>query len=73
MPTFIPIWQREIGFLLRQSFPRMQFIVTSHSPFVAQAASDGGLIVLRRLSRKTQPSAPSIPSSQFGVGESIRS
>jgi len=25
----------------------MQFIVTSHSPFVAQAASDGGLIVLR--------------------------
>jgi len=42
-----PIWQREIGFLLRQSFPRMQFIVTSHSPFVAQAASDGGLIVLR--------------------------
>jgi hypothetical protein len=42
-----PIWQREIGFLLRQSFPRMQFIVTSHSPFVAQAATDGGLIVLR--------------------------
>jgi AAA domain, putative AbiEii toxin, Type IV TA system len=42
-----PIWQREIGFRLRQSFPRMQFIVTSHSPFVAQAASDGGLIVLR--------------------------
>ena len=29
----------------------MQFIVTSHSPFVAQAASDGGLIVL-------QPSGP---------------
>jgi hypothetical protein len=25
----------------------MQFIVTSHSPFVAQAASDGGLIVMR--------------------------
>ena len=42
-----PIWQREIGFLLRQSFPRMQFIITSHSPFVAQAASDGGLIVLQ--------------------------
>ncbi len=27
----------------------MQFIVTSHSPFVAQAASDGGLIVLRSI------------------------
>ncbi|MGA7499587.1 MAG: AAA family ATPase [Isosphaeraceae bacterium] len=47
-----PIWQREIGFLLRQSFPRMQFIVTSHSPFVAQAASDGGLIVLRDTEEK---------------------
>jgi energy-coupling factor transporter ATP-binding protein EcfA2 len=42
-----PVWQREIGFRLRRTFPNMQFIVTSHSPFVAQAASDGGLIVLR--------------------------
>jgi hypothetical protein len=42
-----PFWQREIGFRLRRTFPQMQFIVTSHSPFVAQAASDGGLIVLR--------------------------
>ncbi len=42
-----PFWQREIGFRLRRTFPRMQFIVTSHSPFVAQAASDGGLIVMR--------------------------
>jgi predicted ATP-binding protein involved in virulence len=42
-----PLWQREIGFRLRRVFPRMQFIVTSHSPFVAQAASDRGLFVLR--------------------------
>jgi hypothetical protein len=42
-----PFWQREIGFRLRRSFPKMQFIVTSHSPFVAQAATEGGLIVLR--------------------------
>ncbi|MFI5460507.1 MAG: AAA family ATPase, partial [Isosphaerales bacterium] len=42
-----PFWQREIGFRLRKTFPRVQFIVTSHSPFVAQAASDGGLVVLR--------------------------
>jgi hypothetical protein len=46
-----PVWQREIGFLLRRTFPRMQFIITSHSPFVAQAASDGGLIVLRTSDR----------------------
>ena len=42
-----PFWQREIGFRLRRSFPKMQFIVTSHSPFVAQAATDDGLIVMR--------------------------
>ncbi len=43
-----PIWQRQLGFLLRRLFPRIQFIVTSHSPFVAQAASDNGLFVLRQ-------------------------
>ena len=42
-----PFWQREIGFRLRRIFPRIQFIVTSHSPFVAQAATDDGLIVMR--------------------------
>ncbi|WP_165223696.1 AAA family ATPase [Aquisphaera insulae] len=42
-----PFWQREIGFRLRHTFPKMQFIVTSHSPFVAQAATDDGLIVMR--------------------------
>jgi hypothetical protein len=43
-----PIWQRELGRRLRQAFPKMQFIVTSHSPFIAQAASDGGLFVMRQ-------------------------
>jgi hypothetical protein len=43
-----PRWQREIGFRLCRAFPKMQFIVTSHSPFVAQAASDHGLFVLRQ-------------------------
>lgn len=42
-----PIWQRSLGFALRRVFPRVQFIVSTHSPFVAQAADKGGLIVLR--------------------------
>jgi predicted ATP-binding protein involved in virulence len=42
-----PLWQRSIGFQLRRAFPKLQFIVTSHSPFVAQAATEDGLIVLR--------------------------
>lgn len=43
-----PKWQREIGFHLQRTFPRIQFIVATHSPFVAQAASPGGIIVLDR-------------------------
>jgi AAA domain, putative AbiEii toxin, Type IV TA system/AAA domain len=42
-----PVWQRDIGFRMRQIFPRVQFIVTTHSPFVAQAATDNGLFVLK--------------------------
>lgn len=36
-----PEWQREIGFWLKQHFPRVQFIVTTHSPLVAAAADNG--------------------------------
>lgn len=39
-------WQQEIGFWLRRHFPRVQFIVSTHSPFIAQAASPNGLIRL---------------------------
>ncbi len=38
-----PAWQREIGFWLKRHFPLVQFIVTTHSPLVCQAA-DGGRI-----------------------------
>ncbi|AUX32017.1 MULTISPECIES: AAA family ATPase [Sorangium] len=41
-----PTWQREIGPRLQQVFPRLQFIVSSHSPFIAQAATRDGLFVL---------------------------
>jgi predicted ATP-binding protein involved in virulence len=42
-----PSWQRELGERLRRVFPKIQFIVASHSPFIAQEATDGGLFVLR--------------------------
>jgi predicted ATP-dependent endonuclease of OLD family len=41
-----PEWQREIGFWLKKHFPKVQFIVTTHSPFVCQAADKRGIIVL---------------------------
>jgi predicted ATPase len=36
-----PTWQRKIGLWLREHFPKMQFIVTTHSPLVCQAADVG--------------------------------
>jgi len=39
-------WQKRIGFWLKHHFPNIQFIVTTHSPFICQAADPGGLIRL---------------------------
>lgn len=39
-------WQKRIGFWLKRHFPNIQFIVTTHSPFICQAADPGGLIRL---------------------------
>jgi predicted ATPase len=33
-----PVWQREIPQLLRGLFPKLQFIVSTHSPFIADGA-----------------------------------
>ncbi|HYO53692.1 AAA family ATPase [Archangium sp.] len=41
-----PSWQKEIGFWFKEHFPHIQFIVTTHSPFVCQAADPNGLIRL---------------------------
>jgi hypothetical protein len=42
-----PLWQRQIGHWLRQKFPNLQFIVATHSPFLAQVADvdESGLAV----------------------------
>jgi energy-coupling factor transporter ATP-binding protein EcfA2 len=36
-----PTWQRQVGLWLRQHFPRVQFLVTTHSPLICQAADVG--------------------------------
>ena len=43
-----PTWQRQIGSWFKRVFPRMQFIVTTHSPFIPQEADTNGLYVLHR-------------------------
>ena len=39
-------WQQRIGFWLKEHFPNIQFIVSTHSPFICQAADEAGLIRL---------------------------
>ena len=41
-----PAWQREIGFWLKQRFPMIQFLVTTHSALVCQAADENGIFHL---------------------------
>jgi predicted ATPase len=41
-----PSWQREIPEWLKTHFPLVQFLVSTHSPFVAQAADPNGVFVL---------------------------
>lgn len=41
-----PRWQREIVEKLRTSFPNIQFIATTHSPFIIQSLRPGELITL---------------------------
>ena len=41
-----PQWQREVVEKLRLTFPRIQFILTTHSPFVMQSVHSGEELIL---------------------------
>lgn len=41
-----PQWQKDIPYWLKSHFPFIQFLVSSHSPLIAQAADPNGLFVL---------------------------
>ncbi|XUL90385.1 AAA family ATPase [Streptomyces galilaeus] len=48
-------WQQRIGEWLTQHFPAVQFIVSTHSPYICQAADPGGLIRLPGLGEQQPP------------------
>jgi len=50
-------WQKSIGDWMKAHFPLVQFIVTSHSPYVCQSADPGGLI---RLAGPDEPRGPQV-------------
>lgn len=48
-------WQQRIGGWLKSHFPRIQFIVSTHSPYICQSADIGGLIRLPGLNENYPP------------------
>lgn len=42
-----PDWQRKIINILRNTFPKVQFVVTTHSPFLIQETGQDQLIILK--------------------------
>ena len=51
-----PEWQRKIIFALRTTFPAIQFIATTHSPFLIQETGKEQLIILDNSKVKTKGS-----------------
>ena len=43
-----PTWQKTIGYWFCRHFPNVQFIVSTHSPLVCQAAENGSVFLLPR-------------------------
>ena len=41
-----PTWQKRIMGILKEQFPRIQFICATHSPFIIQSLEEGELITL---------------------------
>lgn len=57
-----PVWQRQVGFWLPEQFPKLQFIVATHSPFIPQAADLNALWILR-----SDPMTPDVVSAYKDV------
>ena len=52
-----PEWQMTIGHWLKKHFPNMQFLATTHSPLICQAASENGLFILPEPGSTNEPRA----------------
>ncbi|MDT3400646.1 AAA family ATPase [Streptomyces sp. B1866] len=52
-------WQQRIGPWLKSHFPNVQFLVTTHSPYICQAADENGLIRMPGPAEEVPPAAVS--------------
>ena len=64
-----PRWQRQIVDDLKRTFPKMQFIATTHSPFIIQSLEEGEL---RKLGESGELEQIPIEYSDNGLEEIVR-
>lgn len=57
-----PSWQRDIPEWLKTHFPHVQFLVSTHSPLIAQAADPNGLFILPLQGDDDQEARPATPA-----------
>lgn len=57
-----PSWQRDIPEWLKTHFPKIQFLVSTHSPLIAQAADPNGLFILPLQADDAQVARPATPA-----------
>lgn len=60
-----PIWQAKISNILKKVFPKVQFIVTTHSPHIIQNANPNEIIALKR-DENGVVIKKEIPNNEFG-------
>lgn len=60
-----PIWQAKISNILKEAFPKVQFIVTTHSPHIIQNANPDEIIALMR-DENGVVIKKEIPNNEFG-------
>lgn len=71
-----PRWQMHILDDLRRAFPNIQFIVTTHSPFIIQSVKKENLVVLDGVTSSTDPiyrSIEDIAATEMNMPDIIRS
>ena len=69
-----PKWQRQIAAELRRSFPNIQFIVATHSPFIAAGAGDDALTLRLQTEGGGRTVVESVPDVAFkSVDDALRS
>lgn len=64
-----PSWQREIVGALKRAFPNIQFIATTHSPFIIQSLAPGEVIALE--AEAGQPTHPYANRSIEDIAEKV--